>query len=248
MGVVLGLGVGVGPAPGLARPSPRPCRSAPSRRGSAALARPARPGRAAGRRRSARSWRCAACSPRRGLRRGPGRLAHACRWPLAFARDGRLPPVRGASPVGRGAASASSPRCGRTPSTTSPAPSGRACRSPRRVSGLGRPGTGAAAASRSAPSRADYQVSGRFERRLDRLKAAAGRPGRGPGRRGAAGRPRGRRRRPRAAAAQPLRPPARRRPHPLRARGAAELGGQRRPARGGGALAGAAAACASSAR
>ncbi|CAA9314477.1 MAG: Flp pilus assembly protein TadB, partial [uncultured Nocardioidaceae bacterium] len=63
-------------------------------------------------------------------------------------------------------------------------------------------------------------------------QAAPRRPGRGPCRRGAPRRPGRRRWRPRPAAPQPVRTPARRRPHEVGARGAAELGGQRRAARG----------------
>ena len=59
-------------------------------------------------------------------------------------------------------------------------------------------------ASRSARSRDDYRLTGRFDDCLDRLKDAAGRPGRRPGRREPADRPRGRRHRPRPPAAHPV--------------------------------------------
>ena len=86
----------------------------------------------------------------------------------------------------------------------------------------------------------DYQVTGRFGESLDRLKAAAGGPGRRPRGRGAAGGPRGRRRRAGPAAAQPVRLPPRGRPHPRGAGVAPGLDRERRAAGRGGALAGAA--------
>ena len=64
-------------------------------------------------------------------------------------------------------------------------------------------------------------------------QGAARRPGRRPHRRVAADRPRGRRHRPRAAAAHAVDLPARGRADPCRARDAAGLDGQRRPAGGG---------------
>ena len=118
-------------------------------------------------------------------RQGPGPPAPA-RVRRGVAGGGRQPGLRGA---------------------------GRACRCPRRW-----PGSASAGPSRCGRrSRAfalDYQVTGRFGESPRPAQGAAGRPGRRPGRRGAAGRPRGRRRRPRPAAAQPVGLPARRRPHP----------------------------------
>ena len=95
--------------------------------------------------------------------------------------------------------------------------------------GTSRPG-GAAARLRPVRPRLPGH---RAVRRVPRpAEGPARRPRRGPGDRGAAAGPRGRRRRPRPAAAQPLGLPARRRPHPLRARVAPGLDRQRRAARG----------------
>src|SRR5690606_39213223 len=75
-------------------------------------------------------------------------------------------------------------------------------------------------------------------RRVDRpAQGAVGRPGRRPPRRGAADHAGGRRHRPRAAAPHAVAVPPRRPPRPRRARGAAVVDGQRRPARGRGAVA-----------
>ena len=169
------------------------------------------------------------------------------RWRSRSALMGGVPPGRG----------------GRRPGAAPAARARRGVAGGGRQPRLRRPGRHVAArrARRARPSAGpsrcasafdafalDYQVTGRFGDCLDRLKDAARRPGRRPGGRGAAGRARGRRRRARPAAAQPVRLPARRPPHPLRARVAPGLDGQRRPARGRRAVAGAAADVRSSPR
>ena len=165
-------------------------------------------------------------------------LAHAARR-AGLRRDGRLP--AGGRAQGPGAATATRVRGGVAGGGGQPGL--RRTRGDVAARGARRALRAWARAAAGRLRRVRAGLPGQWPlRRLARpAQGPARRPRGRPGGGEPARRARGRWRRSRSAAAQPLRLPARRRAHPLRARGAPGVDGQRRPARGGGALAGAAA-------
>ena len=165
MGALVGLGVGVGlllvwsafalpRQPRATTPTSTALRRLLGRAGLAEVARRAcsRCARSSSR---WRSWSCRAC-------RGPSRWPWSSpRWPPTCRS-----PCCASGPPG---ACATSPRCGRRRSTTSPAPYRAGLSLPDAVAALGTTGPEALRAD-FARFALDYQVTGRFGECLDRLK------------------------------------------------------------------------------
>ena len=197
-------------------------------------ARPARPGRATSRV-GPREPRRAACLLAFGL---VGLLVYAATRvapvALCFAAHGGLRAARPGADAG-------------APSPGQPARAVARCRRQHHLRGAGRsrPARGVEPAgdprTRGAAAGLPRLRRGLpVERAVPRLprppQGPAERPGRGPARRVTAHRAGGRGQRPRPAAAHPVDVPARGQPHPLRARDAPGLDGERRAARGRGAV------------